>query len=479
MSQTLFVDGDLRRGLREDAATLLGAMLPAQARPSRQSLAVLILRDHQFDVGADWPDAEALLLVSLGLDDSALTAITSDSPIGAPLLTQTEWSFETIDEALRPEEAVVVQAPATSVPSPDTSQMNLASAESDTLSVIVDSRVERMLRLALTSYSSVLLVGPPGTGKGMLLRWALAEVEADPERYGFDRGRVPNAMWRTPDESWTSFELIGGLAPDEGGALKWSPGALLDAISENRWLILDEANRGDMDKIMGPLLTWLSKQEVEIGRSHAHGGHPIHIGWSSDRNSIRTSPTETANVARYLAGRDWRLLGTYNPQDAQRVFRFGQALSRRFVTIPVPAVKPGQFSQLLERTYPHFSADAVAAVVSLYTAHLAEEATVLGPALFLGIARYVLAGFATADYSEGSGPVSPSAVDVDLEDPAGDRSELLGDLLAEAYILGAGRYLAGYDDRLFEALGEIIVNDEGALSRGQWIWVKAQRDVLS
>jgi hypothetical protein len=56
----------------------------------------------------------------------------------------------------------------------------------------------------------------------------------------------------------------------------------------------------------------------------------------------------------------------------------------------------------------------------------------------------------------------------------------MGDeLLAEAYVLGLGRYLAGYDDYVFEALGSRVVDDEGALSHEQWSWIQSQRNVLS
>lgn len=464
MSQTLLVGGDIRNGLQPNAVALLQAMLPA-ARPSWQSLAVLVLRDHDFAAGQDWPDAQSLLLTELALSAQELADITQATPIGAPLLGAAEWSFETIDEALRPAEAVMVQTAAQAAPAGAT------APEEATLSVIVDSRVERMLRLAITAYSSVLLVGPPGTGKGTLVRWMLADIAATPQKYGFEAGYTPNPMWRTPDESWTSFELVGGLAPDEDGVLKWSPGALLNAIEEDRWLILDETNRADMDKIMGPLLTWLSRQDVEIGRSAAHDGLPIKIGWSTERSS--SVPWDERGTD-YMAGRDWRLLGTYNPQDAQRVFRFGQALSRRFVIVPIPAVRPGQFSQLLESAYPDLGTDAMAAIGGLYSAHLADEATALGPALFLGMARYVLTELKSVTTT-----AEPAPTGSEEDGASADESSLLFELLAEAYVIAAGRYLAGYDDRVFDALGERIVSDETALATGQWSWVKTQRAVLS
>ena len=192
-----------------------------------------------------------------------------------------------IAAALGPQEAVTVEAPAVAG-SP------LLPSEAANITVVVDSRVERMLRLALTAYSSILLVGPPGTGKGTLLKWLIAEAQREPEKYGFEPAFDPNPLWRTPDESWTAFDLIGGLAPDRSGVLSWAPGALLNAIAGNRWLVLDETNRADMDKIMGPLLTWLSKQEVELGTTGVNGGASIHLGWSPGRASkVETEPQES------------------------------------------------------------------------------------------------------------------------------------------------------------------------------------------
>lgn len=365
-SQTLFVDNDIRNGLKPDAAELLGAMLPAR-KPSRQSLAAVFLRDHDFADTDSWAEAEAKLKSTLSLSDDELAHITAAGSLGVRLLSDPAWSADTLNDDLRPPEAVVVQKPPTSP-----AHVISAPPDQEQLAVAVDSRVERMLRLALTAYSSVLLVGPPGTGKGTLLRWIFDRIAADPTAYGFDVGFAPKPLWRTPDESWSAFELIGGLAPDKDGALSWSPGAMLNAIAEDRWLILDETNRADMDKIMGPLLTWLSKQEVEIGRSAAHNGDAIRIGWATTQQSdVPRDPG--GDGTRYLAGTAWRLIGTFNPQDAQRVFRFGQALSRRFVAVPVPAVRPGQFEQLLGAAYPGLTDEAARAIVGLYTAHLGDE----------------------------------------------------------------------------------------------------------
>lgn len=520
LSTTLLNGQDIRNGLLPNASQVLGQALPAE-KPSWESLAALVLRNHDFAPSDDWPQAQAELLARLGMTAAELQDITAPTALDVPLLGPVEWDESTIPEELRPPEALVVQAP-TAAAAPAAAPAVPAARQ---VAITVDARVERMLRLAVATTASVLLVGPPGTGKGTLLNWLLGELATDPGRYGFEVGFRPDPMWRTPDESWSAFELVGGLAPDATGELTWSRGALLDAIASDRWLILDETNRGDMDKIMGPLLTWLSEQEVEVGSTLAHQGKSISIGWGDARASVvdDQGPTD-----RYLAGTDFRLLGTYNPQDAQRVFRFGQALSRRFVVIPVPAVRPGQFTQILEGQFPGLPDDAVDALTGLYSAHFADEVTALGPAVFLRMARYVAAGLpapvaaAAEDEGHGQGEAEPPATAPEAggaaagepsaatspQEPAGtsdpgtgspggaddggpdagaggddpavpDATPLLDELLAEAYVIGVGRYLAGFEDRVFQALGYRVVNDEAVLPHGQWAWVSSQRNVLS
>ena len=433
--------GDIRSGLLPDAVSILSNQLADQPRPSWQSLICLLLRHVDFESADNWNTARSHLSTEIGIGASDLSEISDQREIGAPLLDAQSWDTVDLPEHLSPPSSVRRQ----------TSSVVLDAEAQTEDPIVLDNRLEVILTRAIASYPCVLLVGPPGTGKGTLLRWVVQRVMGNPVRFGFADNFKPEPIWRTPDESWGAFELVGGLVPNSVGELEWSDGLVPTAIKEDRWLILDETNRADMDKIMGPLITWLSGQQVEIGRTVPHGGAPIVLGWTDDLNCHEEAKSTGDLARRLLAGRHWRLLGTYNPQDVQRVFRFGQALSRRFVVVPVPAISPGQMEELLSTRFESLAADLLELVADLYRAHYDSPHTVLGQAVFLCMVDYLA-----------------------IAEPARE----IEDAVAEAYVINIGRYLASYEDAIFENLGE-RVRDATAVTDSTWAWIKQQRNLLS
>lgn len=322
------------------------------------------------------------------------------------------------------------------------------------VNVVLDERTRRLIETAIRAYPAVIFVGAPGTGKGAIIQHLVARVHNAPSDYGFaERAGAswPNPVKRTPDESTSVSDMIGGLTPDTNGTLRWGPGYVLDALRHDRWLILDELNRADLDKILGPLLSWLAGETVEIGTLTPAPDSPrILISWDPESAESYVEPEEGLDVALntkdrpsevvFYAGRDFRLLGTYNPQDAHRVFTLGQALGRRLRQIPIPPLSPVDTNAMLTARYPDLAAVVTNRIVSLYAAHQSHGKTRLGPALFLEMPKYVRAGLLLA-----SEPLdSPALV-------------IAGELICEAYLVCLGRIFQAYGT---EARKHLIGSDE-------------------
>ena len=368
----------------------------------------------------------------------------------------------------------------------------------------LDARIERMVRLAILSSPAVILVGPPGTGKTTFLKQVIESISADPPAYGFPQ-ELKGAIWATPQESWTTTDLVGGTTVDSG-ELKFRPGLVLDAVRSNQWLVLDEVNRADMDRIFGGLLTWLSGQEVTIGSaSEAVDAPVVKLGWSNqsqslieDEAALSGAPTGDVKEIRYLAGTGWRLLGTYNAVDAQRVFRFGHALGRRFLRVPIPAPDAAQFRMALDNKSPALNEALKVAIVALYDAHKRDVATTLGPAMFLRMADYILAGVeshaeqmesdagqgddvpAASDSIESAIPNDPEAVVASpsvathvVQSSTSDlsMSAIERELIAEAYLVNIGTWLSNMDDA--PTLDDAVVSEARVFSQTEWDWIRS------
>lgn len=353
-----------------------------------------------------------------------------------------------------------------------------------TVPLVVDDRVMRMVKLAISSSKAVMLVGPPGTAKTMLLTEVIREMREDPEVHGFSRGW--DARWVTPEESWTTRDLLGGETVDENANLRFRPGYVLESILENQWLVLDEANRADMDRIFGGLLTWLSGKSVTLGRASTAVDAPaVELGWTEEpecrvenEEGLKVSGGGGDSTIRFIAGKEWRLLGTYNALDAQRVFRFGQALGRRFVRIPIPLATAGEFEEILAPLIDGLPEVVAEAIKGLYETHLESGNLALGPALFLWIPRYVRRGIesgATAGEVASAHDTSSEETG-DPESAPGDgdpsaESALARQLVAEAYLSAAGAWLANAEDGDLDVLGQRIV-ERGILSGTDWEWLR-------
>ncbi|WP_019998899.1 AAA family ATPase [Aureimonas ureilytica] len=228
----------------------------------------------------------------------------------------------------------------------------------------IDPAVYRQINAMLRSGKQhIMLYGPPGTGKTSLARWIASSL--------------PGGQWTlvTGSSDWSSQDIIGGYQPIGGGEVDFVPGILLRAFDQP--LIIDELNRCDIDKVIGPLFTVLSGQQTTL---------PYRTD-ISDRDSqpyvILPRPKAGAADHEFAPGPAWRLVATINSIDKASLYQMSYALSRRFgwVYVDAPTDLAAFIAEYLTATGAGAAGPAAGAVCPLAEVWKAiNAARVIGPA---------------------------------------------------------------------------------------------------
>jgi 5-methylcytosine-specific restriction enzyme B len=180
----------------------------------------------------------------------------------------------------------------------------------------IDPNVYSQINAALQAGKRhLMLYGPPGTGKTTLARHISQTLS--PSKWTLVTGSA----------DWSSQDIIGGYQPIGGGNVAFQPGALLRAFDQP--FIIDEMNRCDIDKVLGPLFTVLSGHHTTLPyrTDIADPTSPSYVILAADKAS--------AAAHEYAPTPAWRLIATINSIDKASLYQMSYALTRRFAWIYV------------------------------------------------------------------------------------------------------------------------------------------------
>ena len=239
----------------------------------------------------------------------------------------------------------------------------------------IDPAVYRQINAALASGKQhIMLYGPPGTGKTTLARH-IATV-------------LTGGKWTlvTGSSDWSSQDIIGGYQPIGSGSVAFIPGVLLRRF--DRPLIIDELNRCDIDKVIGPLFTVLSGQQTTL---------PYRLD-IEDKDSLQyvILPESKPSAAshEFAPGPHWRLVATINSIDKASLYQMSYALARRFgwVYVDAPSDMAGFIEAFLRKEEPAWAGPVAGAPCPLAEFWEAiNSVRVIGPAPIIDAMKAVQA----------------------------------------------------------------------------------------
>ncbi len=237
----------------------------------------------------------------------------------------------------------------------------------------ISGDIVNRLCASLNSGKHIIIDGTPGTGK--------TEIAVRFSKVASENNFIDGYVLTTATSDWSTFDTIGGLMPKEDGSLEFRQGKFLESIEKNKWLIIDEINRSDIDKAFGQLFTVLSGQDVEL--PYKQNGKSIKIkNW--DENFCKYDE----ETATYYIGHNWRIIGTMNVDDKDSLFDLSYAFMRRFMFIEVDLPSPEDYKKLIEMWANDLDDYYTRKLIQIYGI---VEYRKLGPAIFKDMISYIKA----------------------------------------------------------------------------------------